>query len=218
MCGRYTLHLSKEKLATLIADALPEAYEPDYNIGPGREVLALVANAEGEARAGMLHWGLKTPQNFHVNARIETADTAPRFRESWAEHRCLLPANGFYEWYEDGIRKQPYYFYCGDQPIFLAGLRFPSAGPEGRSACAILTTAANESVREIHHRMPVALPPDAHGHWLANRLSKAAAITRADTTTFDVHPVSQRVNSVRNNDSRLIQAVAPARDDQMLLF
>jgi len=220
MCGRYTLHLSPSKLAQLVAASLPEDYEPDYNIAPGREVLAL-APAEDRAapRAAMHHWGLKTPQNFHVNARIETADTAPRFRESWEACRCLLPASGFYEWYEDGIRKQPYYFRpAEDRLMFLAGLRFPAAGPEGQAACVVLTAAANESVRGIHHRMPIALPAEARADWLANRLRKEAAVAFARDIRLQSHPVSRRVNRVRNNDSKLVDEVAPATDDQMMLF
>ena len=102
MCGRYALCANKKQLVEAIALALPETIKPDYNIGPGREVLSVSNDLEKAPRASFMHWGLKTPQNFHINARIETADTAPRFRESWEHHRCLIPASGFYEWYADG--------------------------------------------------------------------------------------------------------------------
>ena len=95
MCGRYTLHANKKALAEAIALALPEDYEPNYNIGPGRGTLSIATRDKMQPVAKMMHWGLRTPQNFHINARIESADTTPRFRESWHAHRCLLPANGF---------------------------------------------------------------------------------------------------------------------------
>jgi putative SOS response-associated peptidase YedK len=219
MCGRYSLHPNKKQLAEAIALALPGEFEPDYNIGPGREVLGLSRDEEKRPRASSLHWGLKTPQNFHVNARIETADTAPRFRESWELYRCLVPASGFYEWYADGITKQPYYIYPADREIcFFAGLWYPSAKPEQPDTCILLTTEASDSVRSVHHRMPVILPPSAKQSWLGNRLSKPEAVALANEVSFEMHTVSRRVNSVRNNDSSLIQATAPLNDDQMLLF
>ena len=79
MCGRYTLHANKKALADAIALALPEDYKPNYNIGPGRETLGIVTREKVQVASTMMHWGLRTPQNFHINARIETADTAPRF-------------------------------------------------------------------------------------------------------------------------------------------
>lgn len=219
MCGRFTLHSNKQKLAEAIELALPETIEPDYNIGPGREVLSLSVNEKTGPRANMMHWGLKTPQNFHVNARIETADTAPRFRESWENFRCLVPANGFYEWYADGITKQPYYLYPEDrETAFLAGLWYPSAEDNTPGTCILLTTEASPGIQRIHHRMPVILPPELSEDWLSCKLRKAAAVEAANTVPFAAHSVSRRVNSVRNNDSRLIEATSPLNDDQMMLF
>ncbi len=218
MCGRYTLHTSAEKLAEAIALALPETYEPDYNIGPGREVLS-VSQSERGPQIEMMHWGLRTPQNFHVNARIETADTAPRFRESWQQHRCLLPANGFYEWYADGITKQPYYIYPDDREIsFLAGLWYPAPHEEVPDTCIILTSEAIPSLKEVHHRMLVILPWEARESWLNNEMNKAEAINLTQAAPLGWHTVSRRVNRVQNNDSTLIQASSPLRDDQMMLF
>lgn len=219
MCGRFTLHSNKQKLAEAIALALPETIEPDYNIGPGREVLSISAHQETGPRASLMHWGLKTPQNFHINARIETADTAPRFRESWQHHRCLVPANGFYEWYADGITKQPYYIYPTDRELcFLAGLWYPSAREEQPDTCILLTTEAVPAIKDVHHRMPVILMPDARESWLQNQLSKKDAVQMANDVPFEKQTVSRRVNSVRNNDSKLIVATSPLSDDQMLLF
>jgi putative SOS response-associated peptidase YedK len=219
MCGRYTLHANKKKLAEAIALALPEDFEPEYNIGPGREILSLSQRDECPPALGYMHWGLKTPQNFHINARIETADTAPRFRESWELYRCLVPASGFFEWYADGVTKQPYYIAPkGSEVSFFAGLWFPSAREGLPGTCILLTTEASAPIQPIHRRMPVILPPSARDSWLGNRLSKAEAVALANEIDFEHHTVSQRVNNVRNNDSSLIQATAPLHDDQMMLF
>lgn len=220
MCGRYTLHVQKKKLAEAIALEIPEVYEPDYNIGPGSESLAICQlDGLGEPIAQMQHWGLRTPQNFHINARLETADSTPRFRDSWLENRCLIPANGFYEWYQDGISKVPYYIYPEDRSLtYFAGLWFPTDHPEETAACVILTTAAHDSIRDIHERMPVMLPARAQAEWLSNRLSKKHALELAQQVCLAKHTVSRRVNSVQNKDSRLIEATSPLTDDQMMLF
>lgn len=219
MCGRYTLHMQKQKLAEAIALALPEAYEPDYNIGPGREALSIATKKEHGSITTMMHWGLRTPQNFHINARIETADTTPRFRDSWHDHRCLLPANGFYEWYQDGITKQPYYIYPEDTELhYFAGLWFPSSGAEVTPTFVILTTQAQSSVCDIHERMPVILNNEHHSAWLTNGLSKKETQEVAHNIALDKHTVSRRVNSVQNKDSRLTEATSPLTDDQMMLF
>ena len=175
MCGRFTLHLSKQALASALREALdeafgpsapeaalPDSYEPEYNVGPGREILALALPggdneppspaAAGGGPLATMHWGLRTPQNFHVNARIETADTSPRFRDGWESRRCLVPADGFYEWYEDGIQKRPHYSSRGGSLLFFAALvsllrRGASSPrlllrPRHRKACAESTTHA----------------------------------------------------------------------------
>ena len=219
MCGRYTLHTQNQILAEAIALARPEAYAPDYNIGPGQKALSIATRDKVQAVATMMHWGLRTPQNFHINARIETADTSPRFRESWYEHRCLLPANGFYEWYQDGITKQPYYIYPKNETLtYFAGLWFPSSGTDSSPTFVILTTKALPSVQDIHERMPLILKPEAQAAWLSGDLGKREAQAIADEAQLEKHAVSRRVNSVHNKDSRLIEATAPLTDDQMMLF
>lgn len=219
MCGRYTLHAQQQQLAEAVALALPEAYVPDYNIGPGREALSIATHDTRQTVATMMHWGVRTPQNFHINARIETADTTPRFRESWQEHRCLLPANGFYEWYQDGITKQPYYIYPQEEAlIYFAGLWFPSSESDSPPAFVILTTEAPAGVREIHERMPVMFKEDAQAAWLSGELDKYEAQAMTQAVPLEKYTVSRRVNSVQNKDSRLIEATSPLTDDQMMLF
>ncbi|TVP77949.1 MAG: SOS response-associated peptidase, partial [Puniceicoccaceae bacterium] len=219
MCGRYTLHLQKEKLAAAIAFALPDDYEPDYNIGPGRMALGITAHKRTQPIAVMLYWGLRTPQNFHINARLETADTTPRFRDSWQEHRCLLPANGFYEWFQDGITKQPYYIYpAGGDLHYFAGLWFPSGAPDSPSAFVLLTTQAQPALADIHERMPVILPQNAVEPWLDGELNKPGIERLAHEIRLEKHTISRRINCVQNKDSRLIEATSPLTDDQMMLF
>lgn len=220
MCGRYTLHTNRKKLAEAIALALPDTLEPEYNIGPGREILSIYRDQDTEANvAAMMHWGLRTPQNFHINARIETADTAPRFRDSWEHHRCLVPANGFYEWYADGITKQPYYIHPEDHALlFFAGLWYPTPSTDSAGHCILLTTEASHPVEGIHNRMPVSLPYEYRDRWLLNEMPKTEAVAIASQASFEMHTVSRRVNSVQNADSTLIEATSPLRDDQMMLF
>ena len=219
MCGRYTLHTNKKVLAGTIALALPEAYEPNYNIGPGRESLSIVTRDKVQPLARMMHWGLRTPQNFHINARIESADTTPRFRESWHAHRCLLPANGFYEWYQDGISKQPYYIYPPQDTLhYFAGLWFPSTSYESPPSFVILTTKAIASIHPIHERMPVILKQENQVSWLNGELGKRDLQSLSEEMLLEKHTVSRRVNSVQNKDSRLIEATSPLSDDQMMLF
>ena len=214
MCGRYTLHLSPSQLAEALELPVPEDYAPDYNIAPGGEILGRTADS-----LQMMHWGLRTPQNFHINARLETADTTPRFRDAWMENRCLVPANGFYEWLNDGVRKQPFYFSPENRPLlYFAGLWFPAIGDQPAPQCVLLTAPASETVLEVHPRMPVALSGEMLDDWLGLELSKADALDCARSIDYTKHTVSSRVNNAQNKDSSLIEPTSPALDEQMQLF
>ena len=219
MCGRYTLHADKKALSDAIALGLPEDYKPNYNIGPGCETLSIAAHEKVQIASTMMHWGLRTPQNFHINARIENVDTSPRFRESWHAYRCLLPANGFFEWYQDGITKQPYYIYPPQHTLhYLAGLWFPSSGYESPPSFVILTTKANTSIRSIHERMPVILKQKSQVSWLDGTLNTRDVQSLASKVILRKHTVSRRVNNVQNEDNRLLEATTPLTDDQMMFF
>jgi putative SOS response-associated peptidase YedK len=219
MCGRYTLHSSKKKLAEAIALAIPDAFEASYNIAPGSEALAIATEAETGPAAGMMQWGLRTPHNFHINARLETIDSTPRFRDSWEASRCLIPANGFYEWYQDGICKQPYYIHSlNEEILFFAGLWFPASQSREAANFVILTTEAHQSIQDIHQRMPVTLPKSLHHDWLNNMLPKDEVAAFSQKISFGKHMVSTRINSAQNNDSRLVVATTPQTDDQLQLF
>ena len=214
MCGRYTLHTKSQKLASSIAKLLPEQYEPSYNISPGTNILT-----QTKESLTCMQWGLRTPQNFHINARLESADSTPRFRESWEAHRCLIPANGFYEWLSDGVRKQPYYIYPAHaELVYFAGLWMPATKLEEVPQCVILTTCAQERIKRIHDRMPVLLPESAHQKWLDNYLTKSEANAYSQKIEITDHPVSNRVNSTHNNDNKLILPTTLLTDDQLQLF
>lgn len=216
MCGRFTLHTSKQKLADTIEMTFPEdlEYEPSYNIGPGREIIAFDA-----ATISAMHWGLRTPQNFHINARLETAVSTPRFRDSWEAQRCLIPANGFYEWLKDGVRKQPHYIQACDKTLlYFAALWFASERSEYAAHCVILTTVAQDSIQTIHDRMPVCIPSVAHKDWLTNKLPKEDAANLTKSIPIEALAVSHRVNNIQNNDASLVHESATQGDDQMQFF
>lgn len=229
MCGRYVLYSDRRALREFTGCDIPENFRPSYNIAPGETVPAIVPVVPGisgsgvadpgKRRAALLPWGLSMEKNRLINARLETADTLPRFRDSWTRRRCLLPANGFYEWVKTGEVKQPYYFHPPDHGLFFfAGLRVPGGTNDGTEVCLIVTTAARPPVQSIHSRMPVILPAPAGDDWLAATLQKETVAAHAETTELHCHPVSRRVNATRNKESDLIQAMAPSSDNQMSLF
>ena len=218
MCGRYSLFSSSKSLSLDLGLSINIDLEPSYNIGPSDSVLTVYLNKETQKRMlAFANWGLKTPQNFHINSRIETVDTSPRFRDAWQESRSLIPANGFYEWYQDGVIKQPYYiFHEEHKPIYFGGLDY-SLSEEERSA-VIVTCEANEKIKAIHSRMPLIIPLEHHEAWLNGEMSKEDAIHANHEIKLEAHTVSSRVNKVINNDTSLIEKKDPIKDDQLRLF
>ena len=174
MCGRYTLRTPVDSLVEAfdIVD-YPSSLTPSYNIAPTQEVAAVVEEDE-KRKLEMFHWGLipswaKDPSigNKMINARAETVSEKPSFRKAFKVRRCLILADGFYEWQKTDNGKQPYYIKMqDDSPFAFAGLwEIWQNGEEIRSA-TIITTEANDLMNEIHHRMPVILPPEDYGMWL----------------------------------------------------
>ena len=168
MCGRYTLKTPANVLAEQFQiDEYPSSMNASYNIAPTQEVAAVI-EGEGKRKLEMLHWGL-TPSwaddprmgNKIINARAETVAEKPSFRKAFRNHRCLVLADGFYEWHKTGNGKQPYYIRMEDgSPFAFAGLwESWQNGTEIRSA-TIITTDANDVVGPIHNRMPVILHPE----------------------------------------------------------
>lgn len=181
MCGRYTL-ATPSPAAIRERFPLGEAVQitPRFNIAPGDEVLAVTTDREGTARGELLRWGLvpswaQSPETGlkMINARVETVASRPAFRQAFERFRCLIIADGFYEWraLPDG-RKQPFHIARGDgEPFAFAGLwsSWRRDGREPLRTCTILTTAANATVAPLHDRMPVILAPDAERPWLDQR-------------------------------------------------
>jgi putative SOS response-associated peptidase YedK len=234
MCGRYTITAPVEALRDLFDFRDGPILAPRYNLAPLQD--APILRLAGDRRyLAMLRWGLlpawaKDPAIAArlVNARAEGLADKPAFRDAFARRRCLVPADGFYEWQPAGNRKQPYRITLPDgRPFALAGLWERRAGPGGQAieTFTIVTTEANEAVRPIHHRMPVILPPDAIATWLDPRAPQPVlqALLAPYAGPLTAAPVDQRVGDARNDDIGLIapqqiRTPAPARQVQASLF
>ncbi len=220
MCGRYSLTASLSELVQRFEfdDGL-EDYRPRFNVAPTQQVLAVVGG--DSRRAGFMRWGM-VPQWAKsdpagrpiINARAETVAEKPTFRESLRKRRCLIPADGFYEWQKQGTVKRPMRvaLRSGD-PFAFAGIWSKSGDPEGNrvSSCAIITTAANNLLRPIHHRMPVILPAEVEDIWLDPALSDSDALTELlepyPDAFMEAYEVSKLVNSASNDTPEVTSPV-----------
>jgi putative SOS response-associated peptidase YedK len=219
MCGRYTLSTPAGRLAEEFQlDDGAVDLTPSYNVAPTQQVAAVLEEG-GKRRLEMLRWGLvpswaDDPEigARMINARSETAPEKPSFRRAFRSKRCLIPADGFYEWKREPGGKQPYYFHMEDgRPFAFAGL-WESWEKDGvLLSCAILTTRANSVLEGIHDRMPVILPSGAYDAWLDPDADKEQLIDLMSPYPGDdleTYPVSRFVNSPRNNDERCIEPAA----------
>jgi putative SOS response-associated peptidase YedK len=220
MCGRCTLKTPVNILAEQFQiDEYPSSMSASYNIAPTQEVAAVIAE-EGKRKLEMLHWGLipswaDDPQvgNRMINARGETVSVKPSFRKAFRNHRCLVLADGFYEWQKTGDGKQPYYIRMEDgSPFAFAGLwESWNDGREIRSA-TIITTDANDVVAPIHNRMPVILRPEDYDLWLDPDFDEKELLTSLlkpyPAEAMEAYPVSRRVNRPSNNEPSCIESVA----------
>jgi putative SOS response-associated peptidase YedK len=225
MCGRYLLFSDPEQLAERfeVDEIRTDSLEKRYNVAPSTSVYAVLDDGRSR-RLGTLRWGfvphwakqLKgTPQP--INARIETVATSRMFAPSFARKRCLLPADGFYEWQDrgKGARKQP--FHLADpsgEPLAFAGIWSSWRDPQQPDddplfSAAIMTTDARGEMERIHHRMPVILPRTLWQDWLTADADDAPhlleAITALGPPRLDATPISDRVNAVRNDGPELLE-------------
>jgi len=237
MCGRYTLTSPAQAIADVFGvDEDREAMAaigPRHNIAPGQDVWIVRADRTGRHRElRAVRWGLvpsfaetPSPAAAMINARAETAATKPAFRTPFRRRRCIVPADGFFEWERRSGGSQPYLIGGRDhRPFGMAGLWDIWRGPgDARiESCTILTTEPNELVRPLHDRMPVILAPDDFALWLDPRESDVdrltAVLRTAPSDELEMHAVSTHVNDPRNDDPECLTPVVPLSDPQGSLF
>jgi putative SOS response-associated peptidase YedK len=204
--------------------------KPRYNIAPTQPVAAVRSVRDGRAREMVfLRWGLipfwATDPEIGarlINARAETAPEKPAFRAAYRRRRCLVVADGFYEWHKANGGKQPYFIRMRDaQPFAFAGLWEFWKGAEGEAieSCTLLTTQPNDLVRSLHNRMPVILPPESYDLWLdpqiEDRQSLDPLLQPFPSLRMEAYPVSRWVNNPANDDPRCIEPL-PHGEDQPL--
>jgi putative SOS response-associated peptidase YedK len=223
MCGRFAQFSSLEKLIKYFhVDTVTCDVSARYNIAPTQEILAIIHHNEN--RLGKLHWGLVPSWAKDlamgaklINARIETVAQKPSFRAAFKRHRCLIPADGFYEWKGEKGHKEPWFISLPKmEPFAFAGLWETWKTREGNTyhSCTIITTAASASVFNIHDRMPVILKPDVYETWLDpenHDIEKLQSILYDyQVLEFRCYPVSKLVNSVKNDRMQCIEPLKSA--------
>lgn len=221
MCGRFTLFTPASRLAEQFLPGEPLSVAPRYNIAPSQPVLAVRPSpAAGRREFAMPRWGLVPAWardaaigNRLINARAETVSEKPAFRRAFRERRCLIPADGFYEWKKEGAGKRPFYVRRRDgAPFAFAGIweRWEGTGGEAVETCAILTTEPNELLAPLHDRMPLIVPPEEYGRWLDPSLrtpERLAPLLRPfPSAALEAFPVGREVNNPRADDPSLIRA------------
>ena len=233
MCGRYTLMTSAAELESRFDAAFDDPPEPRYNCSPGQS-LPVVTDDDPD-RFREFEWGLipswaddDTVGNDRINARAETVDEKPSFSQAFEQRRCLVPADGFYEWVREGGGKQPYRVsFEDDRPFAMAGLwsrwepthtqtglgdfgagTAADSDPDPIESFTVVTTEPNDVVSSLHHRMAVVLDPDEESTWLHGSTEDAAELLDPyPGDGWEAYPVSTRVNSPANDDPTLVERV-----------
>lgn len=222
MCGRFTITVTLEELIThyLIDDSKLATLKPNYNVAPMHNVPAVIASDAG-TRLGELRWGLvpfwakdEKIGSKMINARAETVSEKPAFKRLLKSKRCIIPADGFYEWKKDGTSKQPYrILMCDGSLISFAGLYDTWEDPEGKklSTCTIITTTPNSLMVDIHDRMPVILRPEDEADWLGRDNDDVASLLKLlkpyDAAKMRAYKVPSAVGNVRNNSKDLLEDI-----------
>jgi putative SOS response-associated peptidase YedK len=214
MCGRFAFYSPSEATAALFGASSSVEVEPRYNIAPTQYVAAVREDEQSNREVVMFRWGLvpfwaKDPSigNRMINARAETVAEKPSFRNAYKKRRCLILADGFYEWRKEGDGKTPYYISLADgSPFAFAGLweNWDSKETdESLQTTAIITTDASEFMAQLHQRMPVVLVPEHAERWLAGDMTLLPEVIDKPPS-FRAWPVDRRVNNARNEGEDLI--------------
>lgn len=222
MCGRFSLFQNGDDIVLrfCIANDI-ENYSKRYNIAPSQNVLVVINDGRNN-RAGYLKWGLvpfwaKDPSvgNRFINARAETLAERAAFKHAFKKQRCLIVADGFYEWKKENKRKQPYRIQLKNNKLFaMAGLWDRWRGQDGKElfSCTIITTAANDLISSVHNRMPVILHPQVENIWLDKKNDDHLSFLQSllmpyETEEWEIYPVSTKINSPKYDEPALIERV-----------
>jgi putative SOS response-associated peptidase YedK len=224
MCGRFVITSPPAAIRQVFGYAEQPNFPPRFNIAPTQPVPVVILD-QGARHFRLMRWGLvpawvKDPKKFTllINARSETVQDKPAFKNAIRRRRCLIPADGYYEWHVSADRKRPYFIYRADRkPFGLAGLAETWVGPNGEEVdtVAIVTAPASPDLAVLHHRVPVTIAPDAFDRWLDCSSDSAegvmAMLTGPEEGEFAWHEISTGVNHVANDDAQL---VLPITDEQ----
>jgi len=221
MCGRFAFFSPREAVVAAFGADIEYEFNPRYNIAPSQEVTLLRLDESGHLRADNYRWGLvpfwaKDPAigNRMINARAETVAEKPSYRQSFSRRRCLVLANGFYEWRKNETGKTPYFISRADgQPFGMAGLWDEWAKGDGAPlrTCTVITTVANEFMRSMHDRMPVIMGGNEAMGWLNTEAAKDILLSMlmgSQQVELRAWAVSKSVNNPINDNAKLIEPVA----------
>jgi putative SOS response-associated peptidase YedK len=225
MCGRFVITSPPAALRQIFGYSEQPNFPPRFNISPTQPIPVVIIE-NGLRHFRLMRWGLlpswvKDPRKFTllINARSETVREKPAFKNAIRRRRCLIPADGYYEWHTSENRKRPYFIHRSDgAPMSFAGVAETWMGPNGEEldTVAIVTAAASADLAVLHHRVPVAIRPGDFERWLDCRADDAddvmMLLTAPDEGEFAWHEVSTRVNRVANDDAQL---VLPITAEQM---
>lgn len=222
MCGRYSISVSKPEMIEYLETnynikVLDEFIElPRYNIAPSQGALSIISDGM-KFRVGLLKWGFvpefaKDDKKAIINARAETIDKLYSFKKSFFERRCLILADGFYEWERSTSTKTPYRFALRNKKVFaFAGLWSVFVDEQGKKTytCTIVTTKANELIKSVHDRMPVILDEDKARFWLDPKVKDSEALKSIlvpySAEDMELYQVSKKVNNVKFDDEECIK-------------
>jgi putative SOS response-associated peptidase YedK len=221
MCGRFTQTHSAEDIAAAFGLTEIPQWQPRYNVAPTQVVPAIVATSDRDRQFKPLRWGLipSWAKDLSIgakliNARAETLQEKPSFRDAFKRRRCLIVADGFYEWKKQAGKKQPFYFRLENgEPFAFAGLWDCWHSSEGDTleTCTIITTNANDLAATVHDRMPVILPPEHYNRWLdPNRQPTTdlqSLLRPYPTEAMTAYPVSGVVNSPAHDQPDCVEAI-----------